>query len=262
MPEKVGKIIIRNYNALDQADYEERTFLKWAEEHVKANTFPAGPVDSPEIPGGVLLDLLCTVPGIGKITALIWLYTVCDPARFPNQKAAAAFSGCDPTLKVSAGKVTAHVRRGGNKDLHLGLVNAAMGLVNRGAEPIGRWGARLAAKPGKGQWRKAVGAVARRLAVGLYQVHMRAAPFSYEKYNLELHLSVPKIPITQCGFSKGCVERLHRQGITEAPNLVERFSKDLAKTKGIGKKTYEEVSAWVEKIRNPKVEMTASSKEA
>src|SRR5208283_5418341 len=194
---------------------------------------------SPDVPGGVLLDLLCTVPGIGKITALTWVYTVCDPLRFPTSKAVAAFCGCDPTLKISAGKVTAHVRRGGNKDLHIALVQAAMGLVGRASEPIGRWGARLAAKPGRGQWRKAVGAVARRLAVGLYHVHLKIEPFSYLKYNLDLRLEVPDVPIEACGFTRRCAENLRRHGIEDAPTLLARYSTDLAKVKGIGSKTYQ-----------------------
>ena len=229
---EVGKLIIRSYNDLDIEDYQERACLKAAEAHLKAVMLPFGGTPEWTAPGGVVIGTLCTVPGIGSITALTWITAVCDPRRFKGSKAIAAFAGCDPSLKVSAGKVTAHVRRGGNKELHEALVNAAMGLVNRASEPLGRWGARLAAKPGKGQWRKAVGAVARRLAIGLYYVHMTGQPFSYDKYNLDIDVKIPDMQLADSGLPARVIGNLARHGITTADELLKRYSTDLGKTKG------------------------------
>ena len=53
------------------------------------------------------------------------LAEVCDPNRFVNSKQVAAFCGCDPSLKVSAGNVTSQVRRKGNARLHDALIGAA-----------------------------------------------------------------------------------------------------------------------------------------
>jgi transposase len=140
MPPEVGKLIVREYNPLDTHIAEGKMHLHLAKEHVKVNDFPCGLVKGGTKNGGEILALLQTVPGVGEITALIWLYTAVDPFRFPNKKALAAFTGCDPALKVSAGKVTSQTRRGGHKELHIALVQAAMGLVSRASEPLGRWG--------------------------------------------------------------------------------------------------------------------------
>ena len=93
------------------------------------------------MPGTKLLGILKSVPGVGDTTAITWLSEIADPRRFVNDKQVAAFSGCDPSLKVSAGKVTSLVRRMGNKRLHQSLLYAAAGLLRRPAEPLGQFGA-------------------------------------------------------------------------------------------------------------------------
>jgi hypothetical protein len=120
----IGKIITRHYNTVDMEDYVEKGYLQHALELVRGSMLPCG---TGQINGGELMKLLCTTPGIGEISALVWIGTVCDPRRFPNSKAVSAFAGCDPTLKVSAGKVTSYSRRGGNRQLHEVLLRAAMG---------------------------------------------------------------------------------------------------------------------------------------
>jgi hypothetical protein len=47
-------------------------------------------------------DNLCTIPGVGEHTAPIFLATVGDPARFPNQSAFANWEGVVPGARQSS----------------------------------------------------------------------------------------------------------------------------------------------------------------
>jgi transposase len=104
---------------------------------------------SQTLPGAELLKLLETIPGVGPITASGWLAEVGSIHRFPDVKAATAWAGFDPSLKVSAGKVTAPIRRKGHKGLHA-LIGEAAGRVLRLNHPLGVWGKSIAAKHKKG----------------------------------------------------------------------------------------------------------------
>ena len=94
----------------------------------------------------------------------------------------AAYCGLDPSLKISAKKVTSTVKRGGNKQLHKMLCMCASILVKNHNEMFGRWGYNLYCQTGR--WKKATNAVARKLAVSLYYMQSNGTPFSYEKYKL------------------------------------------------------------------------------
>ena len=135
------------------------------------------------VQGGELLDILQTVPGVGIGTAMVWLAEVVDPRRFVNSKQVAAYCGCDPSLKVSAGKVTEHVRRKGNLKLHEALLQCATAVLSRGTTPLAKWGQNLANKTSKGGFRKARGAIARRIGTSLWHVHRKAEEFTYDGYN-------------------------------------------------------------------------------
>ena len=141
--------------------------------------------------GKELLDLLQTVPGVGINTAMVWLAEVTNPTRFNNSKQVAAYCGCDPSLKVSAGKVTQHVRRKGNIKLHEALIQCATSVLARGATPLGEWGKAIAGKHSAGGFRKAAGAVARRIACALWHVHRKGETFSYEGYGFYKSLPGP-----------------------------------------------------------------------
>jgi transposase len=114
---------------------------------IKAHDWP---ISVGTMPGTSLLNLFHSVPGVGETTAITWLAEACDPRRFQVDKQVAAFSGCDPSLKVSAGKVTSLVRRQGNQRLHQALLYAAAGLLRRPAEPLGAWGKSITGRHKKG----------------------------------------------------------------------------------------------------------------
>jgi hypothetical protein len=180
---------------------------------------------------------------------MTWLSEVCDPGRFADGKQVAAYAGCDPSLKVSAGKVTSAVRRKGNLRIHVALLHAAGAVLMHRGEPLGDWARALAGKHRKGGYRKALGAVARRIARALWEVHMRAAPFSYEGYHLERALPVERVPIGQMGLPASDLRRLAPLKFsTEAAALAARSGGTAGGMK-LPRSTTERIRAWADAHR-------------
>lgn len=118
--------------------------------------------DYPELP------LLTQVPGVGIITALDFMLTVEDPARFPKSRAVASYLGLRPR-RAQSGNLSPQLRitKAGDEHLRWLLVAAAQYILG----PFGpdsdlrRWGLGLAEKGGKNGKKRAVVAVARKLSV-------------------------------------------------------------------------------------------------
>jgi transposase len=113
--------------------------------------------------------LLKSIPGVGDVVALWLLAEIGDVRRFPTPNSLAAWGGCDLSLRISAGQVTSFTRRKGHATIHWLLVQAAQAAL-RSNNPLGQWGKRRVHKGGKGATQRAVGAVARRIAVGAFWV--------------------------------------------------------------------------------------------
>ncbi len=204
------------------------------------------PLGTGTLPGTNLLALFKSVPGVGDTTALTWLAEICDPTRFVNAKQVAAFSGCDPSLKVSAGKVTSLVRRMGNTRLHQALLYAAAGLLRRPAEPLGQWGRSIAGRHKKGGHRKACGAIARRLACALWHVHRKGEMFSYDAYNLSTNLLLPDVKLASF-LTKRAVATLKDERITTTSHLAAAYSEGkLATIFGLGHATIVAIKTWIQ----------------
>jgi hypothetical protein len=174
---------------------------------------------------------------------------IVTPRRFPNKKALAAYCALDPSLKVSAGKVTSTVKRGGCKDLHSMLCQAASNLVRRHNEPFGRWGYNIAVKSGR--WKKGISAVARKLAVALYYISIRGESFSYEKYKIMTEPDVIDISIEQLASIDPAFKRYVRilmsNGIKGTKALVhEYYICNLSNIKGLGQKFYGALTEFIE----------------
>ena len=165
LPPDVRPVIGALLTDLRTSLHEARAATATAVNFVRARDWPTA---SGLIKGTNLLNLFGTVPGVGETTALAWLAETTDPRRFQNQHQVAAFAGCDPSLKVSAGKVTSYVRRAGNTRLHISLLYAASGLLRRRDDPLAGWGRSIAGRHKKGGHRKACTAVARRIAQALW----------------------------------------------------------------------------------------------
>lgn len=126
---------------------------------------------------------LLEVPGVGPLTALCFVLTLEDPERFPSGAKVAGYLGLRP-------------RRGqtGNSDPELSITKAGDPLLrrllvqcaHRLVLPIGTpcalrdWAQKLAARGGKAARKRAVIAVARKLAVTLHALWKSGA--TYQPY--------------------------------------------------------------------------------
>lgn len=124
--------------------------------------------------------ILETVPGVGIVTAMTFILTIGDPTRFTDPRDVAAYLGLTPARKQS-----------GESDPQLGITKAGDGylrcllvecahrmLQDRSpACALRDWGRKLAQRGGKNGKRKAVVAVARKLAVLLYRLWQTQQPF-------------------------------------------------------------------------------------
>ena len=119
-----------------RSEYERFDRLTEQAEECKAKIFEKArsmewETDTGTLPGDEMIRILATAPQVGELTAIIWLARVITPRRFRNAKALSAYCGLDPSLKISAGKVTSTVMRGGSKPLHKALNMSAHRLIYR-----------------------------------------------------------------------------------------------------------------------------------
>ena len=238
IPENVKCVFIEEYMQYDMYRELVRDYDKRIRSMVCSMNWETA--DS-QIPGRQMLKILCTAPGIGEQTAILWLAKIVTPRRFRNEKALAAYCSLDPSLKVSAGKVTSTVKRGGCKDLHSALCMAASNLVRKHNEPFGRWGYNIAVNSGR--WKKGISAVARKLAVALYFMSLRSEEFSYEKYRMMTEPDVIDISIEELANKEPAFRRYVRilisGNIHTTKQLVHSYYLcDLTNIKGLGKKFY------------------------
>lgn len=243
LPAGAAQVLTELVGEYHQAAAREKQCSARLEAMASHISFPAGPDGAP-MPGGDLLQLLTTVPGVGKGTALRWMAQVCDVRRFASAKACAAYCGLDPSLKVSAGKVTNFTRRGGNELIRGALVTAAGNLINRKAEPFGQWGYRLMKSHAKGGYRKAQGAVARRIAVALYHVQRTATPFSIELYRFHVQPELPDVPLEQMNLGR-FENAMRARGLLTSRAVAKAYYTDLAAEKGIGEKCLKAIQSWI-----------------
>ena len=238
IPENVKCVFIEEYRQYDKYRELVHDYDKRIRSMVCSMNWETA--DS-EIPGRQMLKILCTAPGIGEQTAILWLAKIVTPRRFRNEKALAAYCSLDPSLKVSAGKVTSTVKRGGCKDLHSALCMSASRLVSRHNEPFGRWGYNIAVNSGR--WKKGISAVARKLAVALYFMSLRGEEFSYEKYRMMTEPDVIDIPIEDLANKDPAFKRYVRILISNRIHTTKQmvhsyYLCDLTNIKGLGKKFY------------------------
>lgn len=117
--------------------------------------------------------LLRQVPGVGAITSLAFVLTLEDPARFRSSRAVGAYLGLRPRRRDS-GERTPQLRitKAGDVFLRRLLVGSAQYVLG----PFGpdtdlrRFGLRLSERGGKAAKKRAVVAVARKLAVLLHRL--------------------------------------------------------------------------------------------
>ena len=117
--------------------------------------------------------LLEQVQGVGPLTALAFVLVVEDPTRFANGRAVGAYAGLVPDKDQSGGsdpqrRISTH----GNALLRRRLVGGAhyvLGPVGRGSD-LRRHAEKIAQRGGKNARKRAIVAVARKLAVLLHRL--------------------------------------------------------------------------------------------
>ncbi len=123
--------------------------------------------------------LLMTTPGVGYITALTFRAAVDDPHRFRRSKTVAAHFGLTPRRYQSGERDSpGRISKAGDTEVRSALYAAANIILTRSTSwsSLKAWGARLARSKGR---KRALVAIARKLAVILHRMWIDGTPFSF-----------------------------------------------------------------------------------
>src|ERR1700730_3019054 len=119
------------------------------------------------------VELLKQVKGVGTQIALTYVLTLDDPQRFAKSREVGCFLGLKPGRKDSGeSQPEMHISKEGDRYLRTMLVQGAHYILGPFGEDsdLRRWGIRLAERGGKNAKKRAVVAVARKLAVLLHRL--------------------------------------------------------------------------------------------
>jgi transposase len=118
-------------------------------------------------------DRLRQISGVGPVTSLHFVLSIGDPNRFKKSRDVAAYIGLTPRRRQS-GDTDQQLRisKAGNPHLRTLLVQCAQYLLGRFGpdSDLKRWGAQMAVRGGKNSKKRAVVAVARKLAVLMHRL--------------------------------------------------------------------------------------------
>jgi transposase len=126
---------------------------------------------------------LQTVHGVGPVTALTYVLTLDDPHRFERSRDVGCYLGLRPRRDQSGSRdPQLGITKAGNVYLRKLLVECANYILGpRGQDSaLRRWGLQLAGKGGKNARKRAIVAVARKLAILLHRLWItqsRYVPF-------------------------------------------------------------------------------------
>jgi transposase len=117
-------------------------------------------------------QVLTTINGVGALTALAFALTIEDPHRFASSRDVGAFIGLVPKQRQSGDQNPAmRISKAGDPLLRRLLVQCAHHILSRGPDSdIKRFGTRLLERGGRGAKKKALIAVARKLAVLMHRL--------------------------------------------------------------------------------------------
>ena len=123
---------------------------------------------------------LMTVPGVGPVVALTYRATVDVPARFRNSKAVGAVFGLTPA-KYQSGEIdrTGAISRCGDEMMRTMLYEAAQSMLRSTKWSwLKAWAMKIARHRGM---KKAIVALARRLAVIMHRIWVDGAEFRWTR---------------------------------------------------------------------------------
>jgi transposase len=118
-------------------------------------------------------EFLQQVPGVGPLISLTFVLCIGDPSRFAKSRQVGPYLGLVPRQRESGDhSPQLGISKTGNAYLRQLLVNGSQYILGfRGADTdLRRWGLKHAATGGKNAKRRAVVAVARKLAVLLHRL--------------------------------------------------------------------------------------------
>ena len=125
-------------------------------------------------------QLLTTVPGVGFVTAMTYKSTLDEVARFRDSSLVGSYMGLTPK-QYSSGQIDRHgsISKQGPRECRTMLYEAAQCLLVRSKKKnkLKSWGLKLAKKKGK---KKAIVAIARKLAVIMHQMLIDRKEFCYK----------------------------------------------------------------------------------
>jgi len=130
-------------------------------------------------------ERMSQIPGVGDLSALTFALTLDDPTRFKKSRFVAAFLGLTPAKEQSGSSdPQRHITKAGDPLVRKYLVQCAQHVLGRTTadSDLRRWGLHLAARGGKNGKKRAVIAVARKLAVLMHRLWIsgeRYQPFGY-----------------------------------------------------------------------------------
>jgi transposase len=119
------------------------------------------------------IELLRTAPGVGPVVAATYLLTLDSKDKVRHSRQAGAFLGLRPRQSQSGDSDPQNrIAKTGNVYLRSLLVQAAQYVLGRFGpdSELRRWGLKLAASAGKRGKKRAIVAVARKLAVILHRM--------------------------------------------------------------------------------------------
>jgi transposase len=119
------------------------------------------------------VEVLRSIPGVGPLTALTFVLQLDDPKRFPKSRQVAAFLGlCPGRRQTGTSDPQQRITKMGDRYLRSLLVQCAHRLIGPFGQDcdLRRWGLKLASRGGKAAKRRAIVAVARRLAVLMHRL--------------------------------------------------------------------------------------------
>jgi transposase len=119
------------------------------------------------------VSLLKQVKGVGNLIALTFVLTIEDPHRFRKSRDVGCFLGLRPGRRNSGqSQPQLHISKEGDRYLRTMMVQGAHYILGPFGEDsdLRRWGLRLAERGGKNAKKRAIVAVARKLAVLLHKL--------------------------------------------------------------------------------------------
>jgi transposase len=137
------------------------------------------------------VEVVSQIPGVGVLTALVFILTIEDKSRFEKSRMVGAYLGLQPRKRQSGmGDPQLRISKSGDPFVRRLLVNGANYILGPFGKDIDlrRWGMELAKRGGKNAKKRARVAVARKLGVLMHRLWVTGEvyePLGYHRRQIE-----------------------------------------------------------------------------